>query len=228
MDLNTYVSTFNPRNFPNKLIVTHPPYIASVKKILAQTPDYVISAYFVTRMSLAYSSMLGPSTAIKSATRVLQEVLQGLKPGTPEDRQKYCLKYVDALEGLGYIGGKEFIDRKFGGDSKLKAEGVIYSIIDAFKARLPDLPWMDAESAKAAAAKAAGLYVKIGYPLSPNVSSSIALQRYYAPLTINEDFFGNGLRTNVLAETRVWQTLGKARERESWEMVPQLVNAYYR
>jgi len=174
MSLSTYVSTFAPRNFPTKIIVTSPPYIKSVHKILADTPDHVLSAYFVTRMGLSYSKFLGPATPIRKATRRLQVALQGLKKGVPEDRQQFCQAYADELDGLGLLGGKEFVDRTFAGDSKAKAESVIYSmyrdwhglelcrglipraiidIIDAFKARLPHVPWMDAESAKAAAKK---------------------------------------------------------------------------
>jgi len=90
-------------------------------------------------------------------------------------------------------------------------------IIDAFKARLPDVPWMDHESAKAAAKKvsqiddwfycffilikaelryeqAGSLYVKIGYPTSPNTTDAIALKNYYSRLVIDDDFFANGLR----------------------------------
>lgn len=71
------------------------------------------------------------------------------------------------------------------------------------------------------------MLVKVGYPTSPNVSSAVALEQYFAPLEIDHDFFANGLRTRVLAETRSWFRLGKQRDRGEWEMVPQLVNAYY-
>lgn len=127
MDLSTYLSTFAPRNFAEKIIVTHPPYIKSVHKILADTPDHVLSAYFVTRLGLSYSKFLGPATPVRKATRKLQVVLQGLKKGVPEDRQQFCQAYVDELNGLGLLGGFEFVKRTFGGDSKSKAESVIYS-----------------------------------------------------------------------------------------------------
>jgi endothelin-converting enzyme len=158
MDLPAYISTFNTRNFPTKIVVTHPPYIHSVQKILSRTPDHVLSAYFVTRLGLSYSTLLGPQTPVRHATRRLQELLQGLKPGTPEDRQMFCQAYVDSQTGLGFLGGKEFVDRKFAGDSKEKAEKVIYDIIGAFKARLPSVPWMDKESAKAAQGKVGSRY----------------------------------------------------------------------
>jgi len=127
MSLSTYISTFAPRNFPSKIVVTHPPYIKSVHRILADTPSYVLSAYFVTRLGLGYSKFLGPATPVRQATRKLQVVLQGLKKGVPEDRQQFCQAYADELQGLGLLGGKEFVDRAFGGDSKTKAESVIYS-----------------------------------------------------------------------------------------------------
>jgi hypothetical protein len=72
---------------------------------------------------------------------------------------------------------------------------------------------MDAESAKAAAKKvisvcsceirtaaqlssmqAESLYVKIGYPTTPNTTDARALNLYYSRLQIDNDFFANGLR----------------------------------
>jgi endothelin-converting enzyme len=153
--------------------VTYPPYLKSLRQILASTPDHVLAAYFVTRVGFSYAKFLGPATPVRKATRRLQIALQGLQKGVPEDRQDFCQAYVDELEGLGLIGGKEFVDRTFAGDSKEKAESVIYSgsinlserrslladptwqidIIDAFKDRLPEVDWMDSVSAKAAAKK---------------------------------------------------------------------------
>jgi endothelin-converting enzyme len=128
MSLSSYVSTFAPRNFPEKIVVTHPPYIASVRDILISTPDHVLSGYFVTRIALSYSKFLGPATPIRTATRKLQVTLQGLKQGVPEDRQMFCQSYADELQGLGLLGGKEFVERTFAGDSKVKAESVIHSL----------------------------------------------------------------------------------------------------
>jgi endothelin-converting enzyme len=127
VSLDDYLSAFAPRNHPNKIIVTYPPYLKALRKILAQTPDHVLSAYFATRFSLSYASLLGPRTPVWMAARSLQEVLTGLKKGTPQDRTEFCLRVVDELDGLGLLAGKEFIDRKFGGNSKATAERVINS-----------------------------------------------------------------------------------------------------
>lgn len=228
LDLRSYVSSFAPRNFPEKVIVSHLPYLHALDRLLAATPEHVISAYFATRAAMTYSTYLAPSAPIRRATRRLQEALAGIKPGTPEDRKTKCLAWVDDLEGLGLIGGKEFIDRKFGGDSKERAEEVILGIIAAFKRRLQDVPWMDAESARAAEKKADNLLVKVGYPTTPDVSSSVALRTYFSRLEITDaSFFDNARRINLRAAAAPWQLLGKRRDRGSWEMPPQLVNAYY-
>jgi hypothetical protein len=42
--------------------------------------------------------------------------------------------------------------------------------------------------------QAESLYVKIGYPTSPNTTDAIALKNYYSRLEIDNDFFANGLR----------------------------------
>ncbi len=123
--LNEYISSFAPRNHPDKIIVTYPAYLKSLSHLLSKTPDHVLSAYFVTRFGLRYGSLLGPRTQVWQAVRTLQETLGGLKKGTPQDRSQYCMRVVDELEGLGLLGGKEFVDRAFGGDSKKTAEDII-------------------------------------------------------------------------------------------------------
>jgi endothelin-converting enzyme len=62
-----------------------------------------------------------------------------------------CLTHVSSV--LGHLVGAEFIQRKFAGDSKQKAEDIIVSIVDAFKHRLKTIPWMDKESSDKAIEK---------------------------------------------------------------------------
>lgn len=224
MSLSSYLASFAPRNFPEKIIVTYPPYLESVSDILKDTPDHIVSAYFVTRMAITYSTSLGPETSIRKATRRLQEVLSGIKKGTPEDRQVKCQTWVDSVDGLGLIGGAEFVSRTFGGSSKEQAEEVIYNIIDAFKRRLKTLSWMDKKSAAAAAEKADNMFVKIGYPTTPDVTSPISLRNWYSRLKIGDDFFANTLEIRQWAVGRTTGTLGKVRDRGTWLMEPQLVN----
>jgi predicted metalloendopeptidase len=78
---------------------------------------------------------------------------------------------------------------------------------------------MDAESAKAAPKKAEAIIPKVGYPLTPDTTNPGALQFWYRMLEIKgDDFFGNVLRSTLVEEARTWQTLGRKRDRQTWEV----------
>ncbi|WWD16116.1 hypothetical protein CI109_100541 [Kwoniella shandongensis] len=226
LDVPSYLSSFSPRVFPTNITVTHPPYLKSITKLVEETPDYVLSGYFITRLALTHGSALGPKVTIRQEIRRLQEVLRGIKKGTEEDRQDVCLARVDNI--LGFIAGKEFVKEAFSPEAKKDGEHIIRNIVQAFSDKLPHIAWMDEESAKAAKLKAESLIPKVGYPLYPNTTNPESLQSWYSRLTIKEnDFFGNVLRSTLVEESRVWLGLGRQRNRDSWEMYPQTVNAYY-
>ncbi|WRT67335.1 uncharacterized protein IL334_004305 [Kwoniella shivajii] len=226
LDIPTYLSSFAPRSFPANITVTHPPYLKSVTNLIDKTPDHVLSGYFVTRLALTYAGALGPKVTIRQEKKRLEDVLKGIKKGTEENRQDVCLNWVDEI--IGFIAGREFVREAFSPEAKADGEHIIRAIVKAFTEKLPHISWMDAESAKAAQKKAGAIIPKIGYPLSPNTTDPTSLQNWYGRLTIDErDFFGNVLSSTLLEETRTWAGLGRRRNRDSWEMYPQTVNAYY-
>ncbi|KAL7424231.1 hypothetical protein Q5752_001817 [Cryptotrichosporon argae] len=225
LSLPTYLSTFAPRSFPVNITVTHPPYLKSVSRIVTDTPDRVLSAYFVVRAGLTYAGVLGPKVEARQATRRLQEVLRGLKKGTEEDRTDVCLGWVD--ETVGFIAGREFVREAFSAEAKADGEHIIRSIVQAFDDKLPHISWMDAESAAAAQKKARAIIPKVGYPLYPNTSDPTSLAGWYRTLSASDSFFGTVVAAAVADESRAWLTLGRRRNREGWLMYPQTVNAYY-
>jgi endothelin-converting enzyme len=226
LDLPAYLSTFAPRLFPTNITVTYPPYLASISKLVADTPDHVLSAYFVTQLALAFAPALGPDVNVRQDKRRLEEALQGIKKGTEENRQDVCLRWVDDL--VGFIVGREFVREAFSPEAKADGEHIIRSIVSAFNDKLPHVEWMDEESSKAAQKKAEAIIPKVGYPLYPDTTKPESIQAWYSRLAIDkDDFFGNVIRAQLLENSRVWGTLGKQRNRDSWLMYPQTVNAYY-
>lgn len=217
LDIPTYLSAFAPRTFPENITVTYPPYLKAVTRLVEQTPDEVLSGYFVTRLALTYADALGPKTEVKKSVRRLQEVLKGIKPGTEENRQDVCLAWVDDI--VGFIAGREFVREAFSPEAKSEGERIIRSIVSAFHAKLPHISWMDEESAAAAQKKADAIIPKVGYPLFPDTTKPESLEAWYARVNIDkEDFFGNVLRSTLVEESRVWLGLGKRRNRDSWEV----------
>lgn len=118
-----YFSTFTPRAFPERVILTHPPFANSLADILNSTSSDVIEAYLVIRASLSLSPYLGASTKAWQAQRTLVETLSGIKKGAVGDRGEYCLGQVE--QTLGFASGRFFVNETFGGESREKATKVI-------------------------------------------------------------------------------------------------------
>ncbi|KAF9072903.1 hypothetical protein BDP27DRAFT_1381918 [Rhodocollybia butyracea] len=221
-----YFATFAPRNFPDRVIITYPPYAQSLSEILNQTSRDILEAYFISRSALSLSSYLGMGTEAWQAQRTLVETLSGIKKGAVGDRAEYCVGQVEGA--LGFAAGRYFVNETFGGESKEKATKVITDIVKAFQNSLKQIDWMDEKSAKAASEKAEAIRVKVGYPLSPDTMDPASIASYYRLVTGDENkFFENVISASVSDEIRNWLQLGRQRNLDSWEMYPSMVNAYF-
>ncbi|KAL0063326.1 hypothetical protein AAF712_009821 [Marasmius tenuissimus] len=223
---NDYFASFAPRSYPSRIILTHPPYAASLSEILDDTSSDVIEAYLVAQAALSLSSYLGMNTDAWRAQRALVEALSGIKKGAVGDRAEYCVRQVE--ESLGFAAGRYFVNETFAGESKVKATKVITDIVKTFGKSLKNVDWMDKKSAKAAEEKADALRVKVGYPLYPDTESARSIAFYYRSVEVDDDkFFENILSAAVSDEVKKWAQLEKARNPNTWEMYPSMVNAYF-
>ena len=100
----TYFSTFTPRSYPDRVIITHPPYAVNLAKLLDETPSDVVEAYLVIRAALTLSPYLGTTTEPWQAQRSLLESLTGIKKGAVGDRSEYCIGQVESA--LGFAAGR--------------------------------------------------------------------------------------------------------------------------
>ncbi|KAJ3510592.1 hypothetical protein NLJ89_g4586 [Agrocybe chaxingu] len=198
----TYFSTFTPRSFPNRIVMTYPQYVASLSKILNETDSDVLEAYLVIRAALNLSPFLGMGTEAWQTHRTLLETLTGIKKGAVGDRAEYCVNQVENT--LGFAAGRYFVNETFGGDSKEKGTKVITgTLADAIR-------------------------VKVGYPISPDTRDPRSIARYYGAVKVDKnDFFGNVLSSATSDEFKKWLQLGRRRDLNAWEMYPSMVNAYF-
>ncbi|KIO34187.1 hypothetical protein M407DRAFT_17094 [Tulasnella calospora MUT 4182] len=225
-DFPAYIAAFTPRNFPEKIIVSYPPYMKSISRLISETNAEVLEAYFVARTALSLAGYLGQTTKVWKANRSLDELLRGLKKGAVEDRDDWCLARVESA--LGFAAGRFFVQETFGGQSQIKAAKVIDDIITTFKSSLSKLEWMDKESAQAASEKATAIRVKVGYPFYPNTTSDASIVSYYRPVKPDPTrFLDNMVSTSKAEVFRMWLTLGRMRNKDAWEMFPSTVNAYF-
>lgn len=130
LDFATYFSTFTPRTFPDRVILTDPTYAASLSKILDDTASEVIEAYLTVRAALALSPHLGMATEAWQVQRSLVEALTGIKKGAVGDRAEYCIGKVE--ETLGFAAGRYFVNETFRGDSREKGTKVISGLLCCF------------------------------------------------------------------------------------------------
>ncbi|KAJ7090282.1 hypothetical protein B0H15DRAFT_948792 [Mycena belliarum] len=221
-----YFAAFTPRRFPEHVVITYPVYPVSISEILSSTSADVVEAYLTVRAALALSPNLGTVTEAWQAQRTLLETLTGIKKGAVGDRAEYCVGKVE--QSLGFAAGRYFVNETFGGDSREKGTKVITDIVDAFKASLPNVPWLDKVSADAAAEKADAIRVKVGFPISPDTRDPASILRYYSPVKVDtNNYFDNILSAAASDKFKAWLKLGQRRNVEEWEMWPSMVNAYF-
>ena len=141
--------------------------------------------------------------------------LRGVKDAQP--RWKKCVGWVD--RDLGEALGKEFADRVFPPQNKVRAVAMTNLVVAAMETRIQDLSWMSDETKKQALDKLTKIRNKVGYP---------DVWRDYSRVTIKRgDFFGNVSRAVVFETDRQLAKIGKPVDRGEWGMTPPTVNAYY-
>jgi putative endopeptidase len=134
-----------------------------------------------------------------------------------EDRWKRVLAATD--DGIGEALGQLYVEKAFSASSKARMKTLVENLRSALKDRIESLPWMGAETKKAAIAKLNAFGVKIGYPDK---------WRDYTPLKIRRgSFFDNVLGAAAFEFRRDIAHLGKPIDRTEWGMSPPTVNAYY-
>lgn len=123
IDFAGYLSTFAPRDFPETVIVTYPPYLHSLSTLIQDTEAEVMEAYFVSRVALGFADLLSHDTEVWKTKRTLDELLRGLKKGAVEPRDDFCRTSVESAMGFG--AGRFFVEETFPGKSQEKAVKVI-------------------------------------------------------------------------------------------------------
>jgi putative endopeptidase len=144
-----------------------------------------------------------------------QQVMSGAK--TLQPRWKRCVNAIDSM--MGEALAQPFVKKYLGEDGKRMAEGMVAGIETSMKSDLDSLSWMDQVTRTRAEEKLGKILNKVGYP---------ARWRSYDGLSIVR----GSLATNVASASafevkRELDKVGKATDKDEWEMTPPTVNAYY-
>ncbi|EIM20827.1 zincin [Wallemia mellicola CBS 633.66] len=209
------------------VIVQNPGYFEALDNVLS-VDEKTLEGYFILKLVLNLGSTLSPKTHIGKTVNRFNALISGTNPKAEKDIELDCLEAV--VDQVGFLAGRPFVLEAFPGESKSKFENIVDGIIDSFIHRLPNLGWLDDKTVKAATNKANVIHKnkKIGYPTShPNTLDPEDLANYYSINNILEDdWFGNTLRSQEAEAVRMFNKAGKKAEGE-WDMIPTEVNAYY-
>ena len=132
------------------------------------------------------------------------------------DRWKRGVALAESL--IGEDIGREYVKRHFPPESKEQMLELVQYLIDAYRTRIADLPWMSEETKKKAAEKLSQFNSKIGYPDK---------WRSYEGLEFTDNLVENVRRGAAFEHDYQLGKIGKPSDRDEWVSSPQTVNAFY-
>ena len=194
--------------------IGQPKFFEALDKDLAAVPLADWKTYL--RWHLIHSAAPGLSSKfVEENFNFYAKTLEGTKELLP--RWKRCVQSTD--RHLGFALGKLYVAEYFPPESKARADQMVKSLIAALREDLTTLPWMGAETRKAALAKLDAFTPKIGYPDKWRDYTSYKVERGpYAVNVMNGALYDHHRDVNKI---------GKPVDRTEWGMTPPTVNAYY-
>jgi endothelin-converting enzyme/putative endopeptidase len=141
--------------------------------------------------------------------------LRGAEADAP--RWRKCVAWAD--RDLGEALGREYVERVFAPETKLRVLEMADQIRDAMRRHVEQLAWMSPSTKRAALAKLAAMRLKVGYPDHWRDYSALSVKR--------GDFFANVANALRFETRRQLDKIGRPVDREEWEMTPPTVDAYY-
>ncbi|KAI8889923.1 zincin [Backusella circina FSU 941] len=211
---------------PENVIVKTPTFFDGLDKLFSNGVQMqTLQEYFVIKYVNNFIYTL--DTASRTAYRKLNgDIVTGTTVEQP--RWRICTDYTSNLFGESL--GRYYTLRSFGSEKeRMKTEVFLDTIHEAWRNKLPDADWLDAETKKKAIEKLNLIKHKVAYSLvSPDVRSPSSLAKYFDGLkVVDRSFFGTELSGSMWATAKAWKKLGEKVDKDEWYMTPQTVNAYY-
>ncbi|MET9327253.1 M13-type metalloendopeptidase [Tsukamurella sp. NPDC003166] len=139
--------------------------------------------------------------------------------GTPEIRERWKRGVTLVEQYLGFAVGELYTAQHFPADSKERMQALVADLVEAYRRRISELPWMTPATRERALEKLGKFTPKIGYPDAPRDYAALEIRR--------DDLIGNLCRGEAFEHDREFAKIGAPVDRDEWFMTPQTVNAYY-
>ena len=227
------VKTYNPVEFGSLPAVIRGLLVGTglpARRLVTMMPSYVERlASLLTDDRLADWQLWATWHILRSRAGVLPEAVGEknfefygtLLSGATQQRDRWK-RGVGLVESLvGQEVGRIFVEKHFPESSKAEMLELVDYLVEAYRERISQLPWMTAETRERALEKLDQFKAKIGYP---------DVWRSYEGLEFSPA--GGDLLDNVRAASAFLQDyelakIGKPVDRDEWFSTPQTVNAFY-
>ncbi len=221
-ELNKLAPGFNWQSFfvaghlgdINFVIINQPTYVTAFAKLQTEIPIKQWQQYL--KFHLINGDAGNLSKAFVDANfDFYGKTLNGVQE--QRTREKRAAKLTDT--NLGFLVGKQYVDKHFKPEAKARMDQLIENLRTAFGQSIDELTWMSPETKKQAQLKLAKFNTKIGYPTQWRDYNCVSIDA--------KDLIGNLRRSAKCEHERAVARLGKPVDRTEWIMTPQTVNAYY-
>jgi len=207
-----------------RLIVGEKSAFPRIAAIYAATPLETLKAYLAFSVAdTAAGYLSAPFQQARFAFR--GQILSGQAEMAPRWKRAVgaiagidCAGLTDCYGGLSWATGQLYTTAYFNPATKAKAQILTHNLLAAFHARIEHLTWMSPATKAEALQKLDTYTVKVGYPDHT---------RDYTGVTITRDDLVGDVRAAAAAEWSFYRDRGNGPvDRTSWDMPPQMVNAY--
>jgi putative endopeptidase len=196
------------------VIVTEPSAVAGAGKILASTPLSTWKEWLAFRFVSDHASYL-PKPIDDARFGFYSKELSGVEK--QRERWKRGIAAVNGALGEGV--GEMYVKTHYPAESEAQMKELISNLTDAYRERITNNSWMDADTRKAALEKLAAFEPRIGHPVKYIDYSSMKV--------VKGDALGNAMRAGQFDWDLELSRFPKPVDRTLWGMYPQTINAYY-
>jgi predicted metalloendopeptidase len=196
------------------VIVMQPSFLESFGTLAPATPVATLKAWLAAQYLTASAPYLS-KPFVDAGFDFFSRTLSG----QPSQRERWKRGVALINNQLGMAVGRLYVEKHFPETAKVRMDGLVTNLIEAYRQSITTLDWMTPETKKQALEKLARFTPKIGYPTK---------WREYNGLVIRpDDLLGNIQRAERFESEYQIAKLGKPVDRTEWFMTPQTVNAYY-
>ncbi len=197
----------------DSVVVGQPEFFTSLNSLLKSIPLDTWKSYVTFNLISDLSGVL-PDAFGQEAFN-FNKLFSGAKERKPRWKRAIQMEEDAMGEMLGQLYVKEF----FNETAKKRYTEMVEAIREALKDRIGKLTWMSDSTKTKAYLKLASIKSKVGYPEKWKDFSTMNIGK--------ESLAKNYMNSRLWWHNYNYNKLGKAVDRDEWDMYPQTYNAYY-